>query len=77
MMDAEACALRAFHKDSLAGTKGIVEQRSCLADERLQQRNVSSELNFPPPRPVENASHFLQEDAGAEIGATIANWLES
>ena len=36
---------------------------------------VSSQLNFPPPRPVENAGHFLQEDAGPEIGATIADWL--
>ena len=36
---------------------------------------VSSELNFPPPRPIENASHFLQEDAGPEIGAIIAEWL--
>lgn len=36
---------------------------------------VSSELGFPPPRPIENASHFLQEDAGPEIGAIIAEWL--
>ena len=36
---------------------------------------VSSQLNFPPPRPIENAGHFLQEDAGAEIGAIIADWL--
>jgi haloalkane dehalogenase len=36
---------------------------------------VSSELNFPAPRPIENASHFLQEDAGAEIGSVIAGWL--
>jgi haloalkane dehalogenase len=36
---------------------------------------VSSELNFPPPRRIENASHFLQEDAGPEIGAIIADWL--
>ncbi len=36
---------------------------------------VSSELNFPPPRPIENASHFLQEDAGPEIGAIIAERL--
>ena len=36
---------------------------------------VSSQLNFPPPRPIENASHFLQEDAGPEIGAIIAQWL--
>jgi haloalkane dehalogenase len=36
---------------------------------------VSSQLNFPPPRPIENASHFLQEDAGPEIGGIIAEWL--
>ena len=36
---------------------------------------VSSELNFPPPRPIADASHFLQEDAGEEIGAIIAEWL--
>jgi haloalkane dehalogenase len=36
---------------------------------------VSSELNFPPPRPIADASHFLQEDAGPEIGATVADWL--
>jgi pimeloyl-ACP methyl ester carboxylesterase len=28
-----------------------------------------------PPRRVENASHFLQEDAGEEIGGLIAVWL--
>ena len=38
---------------------------------------VSSELNFPPPRVIENASHFLQEDAGPQIGAIVAEWLES
>ena len=32
-------------------------------------------VNAPPPRKVENASHFLQEDAGAEIGEAIAAWL--
>jgi haloalkane dehalogenase len=36
---------------------------------------VSSELNLPAPRPIANASHFLQEDAGPEIGAVIADWL--
>ena len=36
---------------------------------------VSSELNFPAPRPIANAGHFLQEDAGPEIGAVIADWL--
>ena len=36
---------------------------------------VSSELNFPAPRKIENAGHYLQEDAGAEIGGIIAEWL--
>jgi haloalkane dehalogenase len=36
---------------------------------------VSSELNFPAPRPIKDASHFLQEDAGPEIGSVIADWL--
>jgi len=36
---------------------------------------VSSELNLPAPRPIADASHFLQEDAGPEIGAVIADWL--
>jgi haloalkane dehalogenase len=32
-------------------------------------------INAPEPRLIENASHFLQEDAGEEIGAAIAAWL--
>lgn len=28
-----------------------------------------------PPRQIEGASHFLQEDRGPEIGAIIADWL--
>jgi haloalkane dehalogenase len=36
---------------------------------------VSSELNLTPPRRIEDASHFLQEDAGERIGAVIAEWL--
>lgn len=32
-------------------------------------------IGADPPVIVENASHFLQEDAGAEIGARIAAWL--
>jgi haloalkane dehalogenase len=38
--------------------------------ERLSER-----LNYPDPRPIENAGHFLQEDAGEEIGRVIAEWL--
>ncbi len=36
---------------------------------------VSSRLNFPPLRAIEDAGHFLQEDAGGEIGRIIAEWL--
>ncbi len=32
-------------------------------------------IDQPPPRPIENASHFLQEDQGPLIGALIAEWL--
>ncbi len=36
---------------------------------------VSERLGYPPPRVIENASHFLHEDAGEEVGAIIAEWL--
>ena len=32
-------------------------------------------INADPPEVIENASHFLQEDAGSEIGERIAAWL--
>ncbi len=32
-------------------------------------------VNAPAPEKVEGASHFLQEDAGPEIGAIVAEWL--
>jgi len=32
-------------------------------------------IGAPAPRRIEDASHFLQEDAGEEIGALIADWL--
>jgi haloalkane dehalogenase len=37
---------------------------------------LAQALNWPRPRPVENAGHYLQEDAGPEVGAIIARWLE-
>ena len=36
---------------------------------------VAAAVNAPPPQPIERASHFLQEDAGEEIGRRIADWL--
>jgi haloalkane dehalogenase len=36
---------------------------------------VAERLGMPAPRRIENASHFLQEDAGPEIGRIIAEWL--
>jgi haloalkane dehalogenase len=32
-------------------------------------------IGQPPPEVVPNASHFLQEDAGEEIGRRIVEWL--
>ncbi len=32
-------------------------------------------INADPPRKINNASHFLQEDAGEEIGRAIADWI--
>ncbi|HWG07743.1 MAG TPA: haloalkane dehalogenase [Solirubrobacteraceae bacterium] len=32
-------------------------------------------IGGPPPRPIADASHFLQEDQGAAIGSLIADWL--
>ena len=32
-------------------------------------------INAAPPEKIENASHFLQEDAGEQIGTRIAVWL--
>jgi haloalkane dehalogenase len=34
-------------------------------------------IDAEPPEQIENASHFLQEDAGEEIGNRIAAWLQS
>ena len=34
-------------------------------------------IGAPKPTLIENASHFLQEDAGEQIGALIADWLRA
>jgi len=38
---------------------------------------VAAALGAEGPVKIENASHFLQEDAGEEIGRRIADWLDS
>jgi haloalkane dehalogenase len=38
-------------------------------------RRFAAAVNAPEPIVIENASHFLQEDAGEEIGGHIARWL--
>jgi haloalkane dehalogenase len=38
-------------------------------------RRFAEAIGRPEPEPIENASHFLQEDAGAQIGRRIADWL--
>ncbi len=39
-------------------------------------RAVAKRLNLSEPEVIENASHFLQEDAGGQIGTRIAAWLD-
>jgi len=39
-------------------------------------RRFAETIGAPEPIVIENASHFLQEDAGEEIGGHIARWLE-
>jgi len=36
---------------------------------------LAEKFGAAPPRPIENASHFLQEDQGPLIGQLIAEWL--
>lgn len=36
---------------------------------------LAAAINADPPEKIEHASHFLQEDAGEEIGRRIAEWL--
>jgi len=38
-------------------------------------QSFAAAIGRDAPQPVENASHFLQEDAGEEIGRRIAAWL--
>jgi haloalkane dehalogenase len=37
----------------------------------------AASIGRPAPRPIEDASHFLQEDQGPLIGGLIADWLRS
>jgi haloalkane dehalogenase len=39
-------------------------------------KRFAAAVGAPEPIVIENASHFLQEDAGEDIGAHIARWLE-
>jgi haloalkane dehalogenase len=38
--------------------------------------SFAAAIGAEPPVKITNASHFLQEDAGAEIGTLIADWLD-
>jgi haloalkane dehalogenase len=39
-------------------------------------RRFAATIGRDEPEVIENASHFLQEDAGPQIGARIAEWLK-
>jgi haloalkane dehalogenase len=40
-------------------------------------RRFATAIGAPEPELIEDASHFLQEDAGEEIGQRVAAWLTS
>jgi haloalkane dehalogenase len=40
-------------------------------------RRFAQAIGRDEPEVIENASHFLQEDAGPQIGARIAEWLKT
>jgi haloalkane dehalogenase len=40
-------------------------------------KKLAAKIGAGEPIVIENASHFLQEDAGEEIGRHIARWLET
>jgi haloalkane dehalogenase len=40
-------------------------------------RRFAAAIGAPEPEVIEGASHFLQEDRGAEIGERIADWLRA
>ena len=40
-------------------------------------RRFAAAIGAPEPEVIAGASHFLQEDQGAMIGARIAGWLAS
>jgi pimeloyl-ACP methyl ester carboxylesterase len=46
-------------------------------DHPAEDRRAAAAIGRDQPRVVKNASHFLQEDAGAEIGEHIADWLRA
>ncbi len=63
-------ALEADHRPKLvlwADADPIIPLR---AGERLAEK-----FHAPPPRVIEGAGHFLQEDQGPLIGSLIADWL--
>ena len=37
--------------------------------------HFAASIGRQPPRVIQNASHFMQEDQGPQIGALIAEWL--
>ena len=38
-------------------------------------RRLAERIGWPEPEIIPNASHFLQEDAGEQLGRRVAAWL--
>ena len=67
----------------LDSLRGDPRPKLCLwadSDPVLPQetgRRLAAAVGAPEPEPIVNAGHFLQEDAGDEIGRRIADWLSA
>ena len=65
--------LEALHADERpSSASGPTRTRSSRFE--IGERFAAA-INADPPEIIEGASHFLQEDAGEQIGRRIADWL--
>ena len=67
-----ACSRRCARTIGRRSASGPIRIRCSTLD---TGRRFAELCAFPEPEVIANASHFLQEDAGEQIGRRIAEWL--
>jgi haloalkane dehalogenase len=73
--DAGQCTLEALQRDERPTLILWADSDPVLPPEA--GRRFAAAIGRDEPHAIEGASHFLQEDAGEEIGRRIAGWLRS